>query len=1305
MDSKEPPAPVPECAVNPTIPEASSSFLSKWTYGWLNPLLRIGKAHPLSQSDLYTLDPLFSASHLSTQFEAAWAVEMDKKPADNSSDAFRLFRALFRAFGAEYLQAAVFMFLYVTLQIVTSVVMLYLIQWIQRGDQQTEGLWYGYVLGVVLFVTQLGATVSYNRHLEMTTKLGFRLRTSLISAVYKKAFVVSNEARNAFTVGKIINLTATDTNRIDLSCQMNHYIWAGPFQFVVALSLLVWLLGPSALVGVAIIAVYIPFQYRIVGVLSGFRRSANKFMDKRVKLIQEVLLGIRVVKMYAWEESFQALISDARAEEMKQVRGFLFSRAIVNGISQTVPTIAMMCSFVCFTLVGNQLTPAVVFAALQLFYTIRNPFMFLPNIVTQGVDAWFGLARIGEYLLAAELKNEAKKLPENDQQTEKLAIKIEDGHFSWHRSSIDPSAPSEATGFELTDINLQIPQGKLVAIVGRVGSGKSSLLNGLVNEMTRIGGSVSFRGSVSYCPQSPFIQNATIKENILFGKEWNEQRYDAVTRASCLERDFAILPNGDDTEIGERGVNLSGGQKARVQIARALYFESDIVLLDDPLSAVDAHVGRRLFEDAILNGLAAKTRVLVTHQLHFLPQVDSIILMDSGKIVAQGTFEALIQNNEAFATMMNEFKVLNVSKESEEKGSQGVETKEGDAVAEKQTTGPTDHPADSKPKGLIVAEERNIGAVQLKYYLKYLALCGGVFAATCLTLAIVFHQASRVMTDQWLAYWTNRSLQLSNTQYIGIYVGLCLLLGCANVTYGLTVSYFGTRASMNMHNEALASVLKSPISFFDATPLGRLTSRFSRDVDAIDNQLPIFMYQVCQTFGLALANFILISINIPAFLAPLAVMLAGYYWLQVYYRTTALELKRLDSISRSPLLANVSETINGLATIRAYAAKERFITKNYALLDTNNQAYYLSQLIQRWIQLRVEGLNAFLVLITSIFVIVFRWQLNPGLAGLVLVYITQSSTALSNLVSMSANLEINMNSAERIIHYIDELESEQTSELFLVANKEQVKTDSTWPADGKVDVQDLVLRYRPDLPPVLHDVSFTIEAGSKVGIVGRTGAGKSSILTCLLRLFEPEAGSIVIDGVNVQSIGLKELRRKIGVIPQEPVLFSGTIRTNLDPFQEYSDAELWNAIERAGLKETVSAGTDGLDSVVTENGSNWSTGQRQLICLARAVLKNAKIILLDEATASVDLSTDEFIQKAVRSNFSTSTVLTIAHRLNTVADYDKIMVLEAGRVVEFGNPFVLLGQEDGFFSRMVAETGPQNAAIIRDLSRAQAPRV
>ncbi|KAJ3222538.1 hypothetical protein HDU81_009818 [Chytriomyces hyalinus] len=1302
MHSKPPPAPASECAANPTIPEAATSFLSKWTYGWLNPLLRIGKAHPLTQSDLYTLDPLFSASHLSNLFESAWAVEMDKKTAaDNTSDAFRLFRVLFRAFGAEYLRAAVFMFLYVTLQIATSLVMLYLIQWIQRGDHQTEGLWYGYVLGLTLFVTQLGATVSYNRHLEMTTKLGFRLRTSLISAVYKKAFVVSNEARNAFTVGKIINLTATDTNRIDLSCQMNHYIWAGPFQFVVALSLLVWLLGPSALVGVAIIAVYIPFQYRIVGVLSNFRRTANKFMDKRVKLIQEVLLGIRVVKMYAWEESFQTLISDARADEMKQVRGFLFSRAIVNGISQTVPTIAMMCSFVCFTLLGNQLTPAVVFAALQLFYTIRNPFMFLPNIVTQGVDAWFGLSRIGEYLVAAELKNEAKQLPENDQ----LAIKIEDGHFSWHRSSIDPSTPSETTGFELTNINLQIPQGKLVAIVGKVGSGKSSLLNALVNEMTRIGGSVSFKGSVSYCPQSPFIQNATIKENILFGKDLNEQRYDATTRASCLERDFAILPNGDDTEIGERGVNLSGGQKARVQIARALYYESDIVLLDDPLSAVDAHVGRKLFEDAILNGLAAKTRILVTHQLHFLPQVDSIVLMDGGKIVAQGTFNELLQNNEAFATMMNEFKVLNVTKESEEKGLQDTETAKGDALTQKEKTDPADPQPDSKPKGLIVAEERNIGAVQLKYYLKYLALCGGAFAATGLTLAIVFHQSSRVMTDQWLAYWTNRTLQLSNTQYIGIYVGLCLLLGCANVTYGLTVSYFGTRASMNMHNEALASVLKSPISFFDATPLGRLTSRFSRDVDAIDNQLPIFMYQVFQTFGLALANFILISINIPAFLAPLAVMLAGYYWLQVYYRTTALELKRLDSISRSPLLANVSETINGLATIRAYAAKDRFIAKNYTLLDTNNQAYYLSQLIQRWIQLRVEGLNAFLVLITSIFVIVFRWQLNPGLAGLVLVYITQSSTALSNLVSMSANLEINMNSAERIIHYIDELESEQSLDQFLVANNNQIKTDAAWPADGKVDVQDLVLRYRPDLSPVLHGVSFTIEAGSKVGIVGRTGAGKSSILTCLLRLFEPEAGSIVIDGVNVQSIGLKELRRKIGVIPQEPVLFSGTIRTNLDPFQEYSDAELWNAIERAGLKETVSANTDGLDSTVTENGSNWSTGQRQLICLARAVLKNAKIILLDEATASVDLSTDEFIQKAVRTNFSSSTVLTIAHRLNTVADYDKIMVLEVGRVVEFGNPFVLLGQEEGYFARMVAETGPQNAAIIRELSKAQAPRI
>ncbi|KAI8618185.1 P-loop containing nucleoside triphosphate hydrolase protein [Chytriomyces sp. MP71] len=1275
---------------NLSMPEYSSSVLSRWTYSWLNPLLKVGKAHPLRQGDLWQLSDGFTAEHLGADFDAAWAQERMRKDGEKSSYEIRLLRTIL---AIQYFYSAFYMFLKQTLQISSSIIMLYLIQWIQTPmDQRQHGIWFGYVLGVALFVSQLGATASFNKHLELTSKMGFRLRTSLISAIYKKSFVISNEAKKSFSGGKIVNLTATDTNRIDTSCQNNHYIWAGPYQFVFALSLLVWILGPAGLVGAAVIVAYVPFQYQIVGVLSGFRRQANKFMDKRVKLIQEVLLGIRVVKMYAWEESFKRVISEARSEELKHIRGFLFARSVVNGISESVPILAMLCSFVTYRLLGNELTASKVFAALQLFYTIRDPFKFLPNIVTQGVDAWFGLARVGEFLLASELANQALHLPVSDNENDP-AVEVVDGHFAWqsHSETVEDGSDSKAADtFQLKNVLLRIPRGKLVAIVGKVGSGKSSLLSALVGEMSHVSGSVTFRGSVGYCQQSAWIQNTSVKENILFGLKLDSERYAAAVRVSSLERDFEILPNGDETEIGERGINLSGGQKQRVQIARAVYFNPDIVLLDDPLSAVDAHVGRALFEDCILGKLAGKTRILVTHQLQYLSQVDTIVWMDGGFIVGNGSFEELMKANAEFAKLMQEFG-----------GNQDEKCREvnGTVLASVEPSLPETTKAaatENTKKGILVSEERNEGAVKFQVYQRYLFYCGGACAGISIFVVVLFSQSSRVMADEWLNYWTTLLFPLTPSQYIGIYVGLCLILTVFSVTYGVTISYFGTVACWNMHSKALGSVLESPVSFFDATPLGRLTSRFSRDFDSIDNQLPIFIYQCGYTSATALANFTVISIAIPVFLIPLMMMLFVYYSYQVYYRKTALELKRLDSISRSPLLANVSESINGLATIRAYGATDRFIQKNHRLLNNNNRAYYPALLIQRWIQIRVEALNAFLLLSTSIFVIVFVSHLSSGLAGLILVYISQSCAMLSSLVSMSANLEINMNSAERVMYYIDDLEKEKEAPTYLVAGKESL--DAEWPAYGHVEVKDVILKYRDDLPPVLQGVTFSVAPGSKIGIIGRTGAGKSTILTCMLRLFPYESGSILIDGVDIKTLPLSELRHRVGVIPQEPVLFSGTIRTNLDPFGTYTDADLWNAIERAGLKAALANSNGGLEAIVTENGENWSTGQRQLICLARAILKDAKVILIDEATASVDLATDDFIQKAIRTNFSSATIMTIAHRLSTIADYDKILVMDAGKVVEFGSPIDLLRDDASHFSMMVAETGPGNAAVIKEVA-------
>ncbi|KAL2913384.1 hypothetical protein HK105_207129 [Polyrhizophydium stewartii] len=1280
-------------------PEFQSNIFTQWTYGWLNPLLRRGFRYPLQHDELWQLDPVFRSKQS-------------------------------------------------TLSVGSSVILLYLITWIQdvQAGRETFGDWFGYVMAVSIFVAQVYVTLANNWSTELTTKTGFNARTSLTSALYQKSLRLSAAARQEYSVGKITNIIATDTNRVDISFQYLNMLWAAPYQIIIATALLIWTIGPSALVGFAIMVLYIPFQNAISRKLTQFRRGANVFADKRIKIIQEAMLGIRVIKIYGWEESFQNLMSVLRSDELKQIRGFLMARASVSSITQVVPAFAMLFSFVCYSLLGNSLNPAKTFASLSLFYTLRIPMLFLPIVITQVengptflpasadpdeiaievTDASFGWETPPPPQPAEPAKRASKKLPPPDQQQQQQQAS----------SPARPDSPaSQAAAFSLDSLTLRIPRGKLVAVVGTVGSGKSSLLNALVGEMRRTAGSLTFRGTVGFCQQQAWIQNASVKDNILFGQPLDAAKYARVVRACALESDLAILPAGDATEIGERGINLSGGQKQRVSIARAVYFDPDIVLLDDPLSAVDSHVGRFLFDECICKALAGKTRVLVTHQLHFLPHADVIVVLDHGKIVAQGSFDELLQTSASFAALMREYGGLGSSDSDSGDGGDGGSGEDKSSVSGGAThdgqvkvddsTGPVvdaskavivkasgdkadgapakaPKPSDTGDGGrkIISAEERNLGAVSTHYYASYIKLGGGALMFSSVLIVLAVAQISRVMTDQWLTYWSSSKYGLTRDQYIGAYVGLSLFQAASYIAYGTTIALFCATASMNVHGKALLGVFRSPISFFDSTPLGRITSRFSRDVDTIDTLIPESIRTLLFSTSFTISNLILISTVFPVFLALVVPAFITFYFLQQYYRATARELKRLDSITRSPLIANVSETLTGLATIRAYNAAARFRDKNDALMDANNRCYYLSLIVQRWIQLRLEAFNAIPVFMASIFAVLAKTSVGPGVVGLVVTYAIQVTAMFTWMIRQTTEIEINMNAAERLIHYIEELTPEAPD--VLPPGAPGASLDASWPHAGMIEVRDAVLRYRADLPPVLHGVSFVVRPGEKVGIVGRTGAGKSTILTSILRLFELESGSIVIDGVDVATLGLRDVRRRIGVIPQEPVLFSGTVRSNLDPFGQYQDSELWDALQRADLKAAVAAAPGGLDSAVAENGDNWSTGQRQLLCLARAILKKARIIMLDEATASVDLATDDMIQRAIRSDFGSSTVLTIAHRLNTIADYDKILVLGAGRVLEFDSPRALLADTASHFSRMVAETGPSNAAAIRALANGEA---
>ncbi|KAI9204423.1 P-loop containing nucleoside triphosphate hydrolase protein, partial [Polychytrium aggregatum] len=1285
-------------------PEFASSYFVKLSYSWLSPLLKKGWKSPLQERDIWDVDDRYRASLLSDRFQENWLREVAKHPPSK----YPLLAALWATFGWPFALSGLLRIIADSMALISPFILQAILNYLSniQSPNNTDNGWYGYVLALVLFLVQIIQTLCLQWHFEITAKTGFCVRTALVSGLYRKSLLLSPRARQSFTTGKVLNVMATDTSRIDNSMIWMHLVYAAPFQIVVASALIIWTVGVSGVVAIALLLLYIPVQTFILKKLSIHRSKANQFADKRVKITQESMMGIRVIKSYAWEDSFIKVIEDVRSKELWHIWYYLLAQAYIGGISQTIPALAMILMFISYYQLGNPLTISTVLPALSLVYCLRNPLNQLPGAVPSWVDAWVSSRRVEGFLLAEEISDGPKMI-----QGSEYAISVQDADFVWDTAeSVALDAASKEGDPQIVDslhspapwslgpITLQIPHGALYAIVGPVGSGKSSLLNALVGEMKRSRGSVFFSGSVGYCPQTAWIQNATLRDNVLFGLPIDDKKYAKVLKCCALERDLQVLPAGDSTEIGERGINLSGGQKQRVNLARAVYFDCDIILMDDPLSAVDAHVGKYLFDNCIKGALSKKTRVLVTHQLSILPKVDYIVVMDQGRVADQGTYESLMQSSGAFSRLMKEFGGVS----EREAGDQAEPSSNDDIVAKTESKTDIDlvieddHniPVDvGEDKGnLIVREERNVGAVAGSMYSKYLKMAGGVSMGVLIMSISVLIQGSRIGTDNWLVQWSYSTFRLSLAANEGIFVVLGLCQVVTLVVVGTLFATAGIRAAKTLHDSALRSLFHAPMQFFDQTPLGRITNRFSKDLDTVDTQLSELYRIVIFAFWLIVSNFVMIAIIFPAFLAPLLPALYLYYRLQLYYRSSTRELKRMDSNTRSPLVAQFSETLSGLATIRAYSVQGNFIRNNLRLLDGNNKIYYTSRMIERWLAVRLELLSSLLILMASLLTMLWRYSVAPGFAGLVITYSIQVLSTFNYCIRLMAETEVQMNSTERLIYYVSEIDHEAPYEI------QETEPAKTWPESGSLRFVNVELKYRADLPHVLKGISFEAEASKKIGIVGRTGAGKSSIIVALLRLVEISSGRIELDGVDISKLGLKTLRSKIAVIPQDPVLFSGTVRSNLDPFNEYTDQELWECLERSNLKKAV-AGTPGqLDSVVTENGENWSTGQRQLFCLARAMLRRAKLVVLDEATASVDLPTDEFIQQAIRQNMAGCTILTIAHRLNTVIDYDRILVLGGGEVIEYDSPAVLLRNIASAFSKMVEETGPSNTEYLRSIA-------
>ncbi|XP_059046550.1 multidrug resistance-associated protein 1 isoform X2 [Achroia grisella] len=1306
-------------------PESASGFPSRLTFSWFDPLALTGFRRSLTENDLWALNPPDSSTEVVPRFDKFWERSLTKRENSNGTKAsysktsasvnFKpesekkpasILPALCLAFGGQFLFGSLLKLVNDTLTFISPQILKLLIGFVE-GNEPT---WRGYLYAVTLLACATVQTMLLAHYFTRMYLVGMRIRTALTSAIYRKSLRMSNAARKESTVGEIVNLMAVDAQRfIELTAYLN-MIWSAPLQIALALYFLWGILGPSVLAGLAVMIILIPVNGLIANRVKTLQIRQMKYKDERVKLMNEVLNGIKVLKMYAWEPSFEDQVLKIRNKEMNVLKQTAYLNSATSFIWSCAPFLVSLMSFGCFVLVNDTevLDSKRAFVALSLFNILRFPLSMLPNVISNVVQTSVGIKRLNKFMNSDELDDSDV---EHDPK-EPNPLLIENGHFSWGAKDSDPV---------LKNINLHIPRGSLVAIVGAVGSGKSSLLSAMLGEMNKVSGRVNTHGSIAYVPQQAWIQNATLQDNILFGKPLDKYKYNNVISVCALKTDFDMLPGGDQTEIGEKGINLSGGQKQRVSLARAVYYDADNYFLDDPLSAVDSHVGKHIFDKVIgPNGLLKnKARVWVTHNVSYLSQTDLVIVLRDGQVSEAGTYQQLLEKKGAFAEFLlhhlsdaertspeelNEIKQdletklgsefhnkLQRARSLSESNSESDQTAAGDRAGSVKRRTPdevTQNELKEKNK-LIETEKTETGSVKWGVYKHYL-MSVGVLASVVTVLMNLVLQVFQVGSNYWLAQWSNDKNMIVNgtvdkakrDMYLGVYGGLGIGQAISSIFADLMPYLACWRASRYIHALLLDNVLKAPLQFFEVTPVGRILSRFSKDIDVVDTSLPWQCSDVIFCTFEVLGTLFVISYSTPIFLAMIVPIGVVYYIIQRFYVATSRQLKRLESVSRSPIYSHFGESITGASTIRAYSVTQRFINESERGVDHNQSCYYPSCIANRWLAVRLEMIGNLIIFFAALLAVLYQESIKPGLVGLSISYALQITQTLNWLVRMTSEVETNIVAVERIKEYA---ETQQEAPWTISGTG----PGSTWPETGALQLERLSLGYRAE-EPALRDLTCVVPPRDKLAIVGRTGAGKSTLTLGLFRIVEAMSGKILIDGIDISTIGLHQLRSRITIIPQDPVLFSGTLRMNLDPFDVYTDEQLWQSLEHAHLKNFVKGLASGLLHEISEGGENLSVGQRQLVCLARALLRKTPLLVLDEATAAVDLETDELIQKTIRSEFASCTVLTIAHRLNTIMDSTRVMVLDKGQLVEYAPPDQLLQDKNSIFYSMAKEAGLVN---------------
>ncbi|KAF9915542.1 hypothetical protein BX616_005921 [Lobosporangium transversale] len=1412
-----------------------------------------------------------------------------------------------------------------------------------NGVEETEPKERAYLYVFGMLISDIIKSVTFGQNLYYGRRVDIRLRSMLGAEVYAKSLrrkdmtgIISERTKKGARsdTGKITNLMAVDANRVASVGSSIFYLYTCPIEITIALVMLYRELELSSLVGLAVMFLTFPIHHFAAKKYAKIQEQLMETRDRRVGMMSELLQGIRMIKFFTWENNIHRKIMEVRDQELRRFVRLYIINTLFTLLWFGSPILVTVMAFTSYTkLEHKELTPRVAFTSMAIFILLRGPLNILPGMVTDLLEAKVSIKRIEAFLNEGEIWKYSDEALKEDKVIENQALSLmkmsnqnqttgtigfTNATFRWHtkasaNSSDQQGAHSNSTSnsgaFMLKDLTIHFPIGKLSLVCGSTGSGKTSLLMALLREMDLISGSVDMPrskskiinpntgyipGTLAYVSQYPWLQQASIRENILFGSPLEIERYQHVLEACALLPDLAVFEHGDLTEIGEKGITLSGGQKQRVALARAMYSRAQHLLFDDCLSAVDAHTARHLFEHCLKGPLMnGRTRILVTHHVRLcLRDASYVVLLKEGSLALTGSPVKLIRSG-----LLSEILERNGWMEEDQGSSHLAKLTSEHGIIAKDIpfrAVPPKKKNTTEAKKLVDEEARSRGKVKLFVYNMYLKACGGPQFWFVLLFIFTVVKLLGIAEVLWIREWSTAYPASSDESiykisakmigvlrwgqsddgdedsvdldfYIGIYAMIVLMAVFLTIVRMFWQFYGSLRASRALYEELLVSIIRAPIRFFDTTPIGRIINRFSKDFEVIDGQMIYKMgSMLSDTLGIIVV-ILMISLVTPSFLITAFFIALAYFFVGAYYIASSRELKRIESVTKSPLYSHFGETLVGVSTIRAFGVESRFMEEVLVKLDNNNAPYYFLWMCNRWLNIRVDFMGAMVSFVAGILILLNLEHLDAGWAGLSLGSAMNFMGLVYWLVRIYTEMEMSLNSVERVNEY---LEMPQEPPAII----EESRPPAGWPYDGKIEIKDLTMQYAPDMGPVLHNISISIRPREKIGIVGRTGSGKSTLALSLFRFMEPVAGSIVIDGIDISKIGLEDLRSRLTIIPQDAVLFNGTIRSNLDPFQEHTDYEIWEALRRVHLvkargsrtgsrsssppginaafyqnhqniphptsftyighpfgmnddvhahllghphqhhhdapenvymnpgitapapdfggpiyndpfhpalcpptapdrpaivsiqgdyveqqprtspgttpqllngarmhfananghydsnggllpidpvsprvlcsslnqtdaTDCVTAPTNGLlqgvvsmqddaddpfedlDSPVSDGGHNFSQGQRQLLCMARALLRQSRVIIMDEATASVDFATDEKIQTTIRNELGDSTLITVAHRLRTIMDYDRVLVLEQGHVVEFDSPINLITNPSSRFRDMVEKSG------------------